>query len=195
LATEFVFAVHGAAWLSAVLSAAALLVTLWVVLFRDRRERLEMQARKVSAWVDSVHDLRAENEFGAVIAAAGGLRGKSVKIAVHNGSDEPAYDFVPTVWSSYAPDAGKQTIEPVMVRPGESFLWVDGVELPEGGPAGHPWVDIEFKDAQERRWQRAHDGAFRQVGGRGFWPLETVGIVVGATAVALASIALAVALL
>ncbi|WP_229074993.1 hypothetical protein [Actinoplanes sp. DH11] len=187
---EFYWAVHGAAWLSAVLSAGALFATLWVLGFRERTERREAQARRVSAWVTSVEELRPRNEHGALVGLGGGLRGKSIQLTVHNGSDEPVYDFVPTIWLTYAEDSGRHTRESVLIPPGDSTLWVDGVELSQGGLADYPWVDIQFRDAKSQKWRRGHDGSFGQIDRKLSWGLAHSAILIGLFGVILASISL-----
>lgn len=113
------------------------------------------QARKLSAWAIEVRPVRMETDLGVPIA----MTGSSVLVRVRNGSEEPVYDAHVWVRSHYgtgAPMMGSH--EQILIPPGESEIWVDGVELSEGGLAGMPFVELTFRDAGERLWQRTHDG-------------------------------------
>lgn len=142
-------------WASGLSAPGAVLLSV-TVLGRDRRARREHQARLVSAWAVEVTPLRAETDNGALIT---GGSGKSVRVAVRNASDAPVYDFHAWVRKDYAPRSGSMGSHLLhLLPPGESVVWADWVELPEGGLAGQPYVDLTFKDEHGRRWQRLHDG-------------------------------------
>lgn len=141
-------------WLEAIGTSGALLIGAFV-LAREQRDRRRSQARQVNAWATQVLPKRDETESGAYVA----MEGQCVAVEALNTSDEPVYDFLVWVHHSYdarAPISG--SLERKILPPGSHVVLVDGIELPQGGLVGMPHVDVTFRDAADRRWQRLHNG-------------------------------------
>jgi hypothetical protein len=148
-------------WIGAIATAGTLVVAV-VLLFREIQYRRNQQSRLVSAWVESVEELRTRDQFGRPIVPTPGA--KSVLIRARNGSAAPVYRFEAWVRHHYGSDSGMTAGQPALLPPGETLVWVDFVELPEGGLAGFPQVDITFTDEGGRRWSRRYDGRIRREG-------------------------------
>ena len=142
-------------WIGALSGAAAVLLTTTVIV-REWLSRRRDQASRISAWADLVTPLRAATDDGLAIGPG---PGKSVRVQVRNTSDAPVYDFRAWVHANYARDAFVMgTHERQILPPGVDVVWADWVELPEGGLAGKPYVDLTFQDEHGRRWERRYDG-------------------------------------
>lgn len=145
------------AWFGAIATSGALLITATVFL-RQNTDRRTEQARRVSCWPVEETDLRTQTERGLAINPGSG---QSVRVTVRNASELPIYDVIAWVRFNYLPDSGASgSQDRVIVPPGDTDVWVDWVEFPEGGLAGDPHVDLTFRDASGKRWQRLHDGSF-----------------------------------
>lgn len=136
-----------------VATAVSLAIAFWV-LSREQRDRRTAQARRISAWSVEVAEPREDVEHGAVNT----MGGKSVRVKAKNASEEPVYEF--TVWVHFdlSPKSGRIGSLDRVLPPGEHDVWVDGVQIPEGGLAAFPTLDVTFVDTRGRRWQRLHNG-------------------------------------
>jgi hypothetical protein len=145
------------AWASGIITALAFLIA--ALAYRQQlADRRTDQARRVCCWPVEVVPLRKATERGVQLGHGGG---QSVMVRVRNASELPVYEVSVWVRFNYSPDAGSMgSHERVVVPPGDTDVWADWVELPEGGLADDPYVDITFRDASGQRWQRLHDGSF-----------------------------------
>lgn len=145
---------NAADWIGAFGTGGALLLGVYV-LFREQRDRRRAQARQVNAWAVDVLPKRHETETGAIV----GMKGKCVEVTAQNTSLEPVYDLHVWVHHNYDPHATRTgSLERSILPPGSHEIYVDGIEIPEGGLAGLPYVDVTFRDTAGRRWQRLHNG-------------------------------------
>ncbi len=141
-------------WIAAFGTGGALLLGM-LVLFRDQSDRRRAQARQVNAWAVEVLSKRERTETGAIV----GLEGNCVKVTALNNSLEPVYDMHVWVHHNYHPQAPRSgSHERSILPPGSHDIHVDGIEIPESGLAGLPYVDVTFRDTAGRRWQRLHNG-------------------------------------
>ena len=141
-------------WVAALGTVGALLLG-FAILFREQLDRRIGHARRVNAWAVEVLPKRDMTESGAIV----GMDGKCVVVAVQNSGVEPAYDVHVWVHHSYSPNAPRSgSHERSVLPPGLHEFFVDGVCLSEGGLAGLPYVDVTFRDAGGRRWQRLYSG-------------------------------------
>jgi hypothetical protein len=147
--------------IGAIATAGTLGVGLFL-LFREIQYRRNEQSRLVSAWVEAIQELRTSDQFGHHIAPMPGA--KSVRIRARNGSAAPVYRFEAWVRHHYGADSRMTAGQPALLPPGETLVWVDFVQLPEGGLAGFPEVDITYTDEGGKRWSRSHDGRIRREG-------------------------------
>ncbi len=120
-----------------------------------RRERRLGQAMKISARVVEVTSVRTRNDFGAPLGSTAGC---SVRLLARNGSDEPVDAFTAWVRHDYSSTPSRTGGYSLPLSPGEQEYWVDNVDLPPGGLAQHPLIDITFQDVRRRRWQRLAGG-------------------------------------
>jgi hypothetical protein len=125
---------------------------------RNWRRGVGAQADTISARVTEVTSLRPFTDLGLRTADIG----KSVHLRVHNGSSEPVYEFTPWIRRDCTTDSGMTGgPEPTQpLPPGDTDMWVDDVDLAD--LADLPYVDIEFRDAHDRRWWRDHGGHLRK---------------------------------
>lgn len=145
---------NAADWLAAVGTVGAVLLGLFV-LAREQRDRRKVQARSVNAWAVEVRPKRDRTELGVIV----GMSGKCVVVEAHNSSTEPVYDFHAWVHHNLAPDSGSMgSHERAVLPPGAHTIFVDGVDIPDGGLAHLPYVDVTFRDTAGRRWQRLYTG-------------------------------------
>lgn len=146
---------NAAQWLGAVGTAGALLIGV-LVYWQGLRDRRREQARRINAWATKVGPKRDVTEMGVRV----GMEGASVEVCVANNSHEPAYDFHVWVHRDLSPTSGSMgSHERPILPPGQHSIVVDGVDIPEGGLAHLPYVDVTFKDSAGRRWQRTYEGS------------------------------------
>lgn len=144
-------------WLGAVGTAVALLIGVFV-LAREQRDRRRAQARQVNAWAVEILPKRDVAEVGPHTAIVA-MDGSCVVVEAVNNSSEPVYAFHVWVRHNLAPGTGGMgSHERRLLPPGSHRIHVDGVQIPEGGLADWPPVDVTFKDSGGRRWQRLHTG-------------------------------------
>jgi hypothetical protein len=145
-----------AAWLSAIGTVGALFTGM-VVFAREQRDRRRGQARQVNAWAVDVLPEREQTERGLVV----GMEGDCVLVRALNTSPEPVYEFHVWVHHNLAPDSGRiGSLDRSILPPGSHEIYVDGVQIPDGGLADMPHVDVTFRDTAGRRWQRLYTGRF-----------------------------------
>lgn len=141
-------------WIAAFGTGGALVLGV-LVLFREQRDRRRTQERQVNAWAVGILPKRETTETGVTV----GMKGNCVKVTAQNNSLEPVYDIHVWVHHSHDPNAPRTgSHERSILPPGPHNIYVDGIEIPEGGLAGLPYVDVTFRDAAGRRWQRLHNG-------------------------------------
>jgi len=146
-----------ATWFAAVGTVAAFFLAFWQLgtdRRRRRKERVEEQARKVSAWVAK--------------EAPSKVKGQPPRawIAVQNNSSEPIYEVIATIVrfphmpAKDGVDDGKgvpldfRTFLSV-VPPGKYYSSVNGGYR---GMSFQPAVEIAFKDKNGRSWLRTRNG-------------------------------------
>jgi len=134
------------------------LIVAILLLIRESQDKRRRQAQLISAWAVGVSPQRSSDEFGRPISHV--EKANSVLVHVRNGSEGPVYKFQAWVLNSFAPDAARIGSAERLLPPGETELWVDSVELPDGGLAEFPRVEVTFRDERGKRWQRTYDGAF-----------------------------------
>jgi len=145
------------AWFGAVVTSLAFLIAASAYA-RQRSDRRTEQARAVCCWPVEVAPLRTTTERGVEIGPG---KGRSVRVTVRNASELPVYEVSVWVHFDYRLDSSMMgSHERVIVPPGDTDVWADWIELPEGGLADMPYVDLTFRDAAGSRWQRLHDGTF-----------------------------------
>ncbi|GJM38421.1 MAG: hypothetical protein DHS20C19_17880 [Acidimicrobiales bacterium] len=141
-------------WLAAIGTVGALMTAI-LVLARDTLDRRRNQARKVNAWAVEILPKRDRSDNGALVA----MEGSCVLVRALNTGEEPAYDFHVWVHHDFSPQSAIMgSHDRTILHPGSQDVYVDGVQLPEGGLASLPLVDVTFRDAAGRRWQRLHTG-------------------------------------
>ncbi|MEY2475113.1 MAG: hypothetical protein QOG87_428 [Actinomycetota bacterium] len=167
-----------AEWVAAVGTAGAVLASAFLLRHEiqgrrdDERERAALrttefaeakrrQASALSAWALATAPPREHDENGNRVQMGGNA---SVRVAVRNGSDEPAYNVRAYVRFHYGEDAGSMGSHPHLVPPASTIeFWVDGIELPEGGLAYLPHIELVFTDARGTHWARLHNGRLHEV--------------------------------
>lgn len=165
-------------WIAALGTVGALIASLVVLRYEinvrraDSRERIEeerrSQARRISCWPLEVKARRDVDEMGRSLQGMGG--NSSVRVALRNASAEPAYDVVVHVRHTYEKSAGAMGSFPFLLPPDTTReVWVDGVDLPGGGLAGLPYVELVFRDVKGRRWLRAHSGRLLEMDDERQW--------------------------
>lgn len=134
-------------------AGAAVAALAFLSRLRERHERHTDEARRMSAWAVEVAPLRTEDDRGRHISPIAGA--SSVLVRVSNRNDV-GIEGSAIVRQHYGPDSGSLIGFEQVFPPGETDVWVDGVELPEGGLAGMPYVDLAFRDSRGRRWVVRH---------------------------------------
>jgi hypothetical protein len=136
-------------WLAAVAAIGALTTTV-IVILRDRRDRVEYQARRLSVWSELDRSVPDDQKLDM---------NRHYYVYVRNSSESPVFDgLVKAVGSKgnhYYLLLVVPAHETVDYRLPEEFRLPEGFRAEEHQP---PEVEIIFRDAARRYWRIARDG-------------------------------------